>query len=48
MIFLITGTCLIQSWSASIIQMTYRTFHCALLASAKHDPFLSSKARPAE
>ena len=39
MIFLLTGTCLVQDWSVAGIQMTYLAFYCALLATAKYDRF---------
>ena len=37
MIVLITGSCLIENWSAAGIQMTYLGFYAVLLATVRHD-----------
>ncbi|HSJ01850.1 MAG TPA: DoxX family protein [Verrucomicrobium sp.] len=45
MIFLITGTCLIENWSAAGIQMTYLGFYAVLLATANYDGFSVDQLR---
>lgn len=46
MVALITGSCLIENWSAAGIQMIYLAFYAALLATARHDGWsLDSRAR---
>jgi len=37
MIFLLTGTCLIQNWNGAGTQLIYLAFYCALLATARYD-----------
>jgi thiosulfate dehydrogenase [quinone] large subunit len=36
MIFLLTGTCLIQNWNAAGTQLIYLALYCGLLATARH------------
>ncbi|MCW5830867.1 MAG: DoxX family protein [Labilithrix sp.] len=37
MIFLVTGACSAQNWTAASIQMTYLGFYVALIATLRHD-----------
>lgn len=39
MIFLTTGTCLLQNWSTAGSQLVYLAFFAVLLATVKHDAF---------
>lgn len=45
MIFLLTGTCLIQNWNAAGTQLIYLAFYCALLATARHDGLSADRWR---
>lgn len=45
MILLITGTCLIENWSAAGLQMTYLGFYAVLLATIRHDAWSLDKLR---